>query len=113
MVQQGGYTEDGQAVPGAGRRPLGEKGPTKSFEARAKAEMDPKGKKIFAGYAPGQNYTKKSNVEIEGEIRQAAQDAPEALEQQRIPRAYRESAKGYFRNLGGQREAPPKSEEKP
>jgi len=109
----GSYSEENEGGVGAGRRPLGEKGPFRSYDAKAKAEFDPKGKKIFDGYAPGQSFKKKSTVEIEGEIQQAAQDAPEAIEQQRIPKAYRESAKGYFRNLGGQREAQPKSEEKP
>jgi hypothetical protein len=99
---QGGYSEQNDGGPGAGRRPLGEKGAFKSFDAKAKTEFDAKGKKIFDGYAPGQSFKKKSTVEIEGEIRQAAQEAPEAVEQQRIPKAYRESAKGYFRNLGGQ-----------
>lgn len=103
----GQYSEENDGGIGAGRRPLGEKAPFKSFEAKQKAEMDLKGKKIFDGYVPGQSYKKKSSVEIEGEIRQAAQDAPEAVEQQRIPRAYRDSAKGYFRNLGGQAETKP------
>ncbi len=35
---------------------------------------------------------------------QAAQEAPEAIEQQRIPKAAREMAKGYFRNLSAPRE---------
>jgi len=35
-------------------------------------------------------------------VKDAAQEAPEAIEAQRIPRNARESAKGYFRNLGGQ-----------
>ncbi len=100
----GAYSEQNDGGIGAGRRPLGEKGPFRSYDAKAKVEFDPKGKKIFDGYAPGQNFTKKSSVEIEGEIKAAAQEAPEAIEQQRIPKAYRESAKGYFRNLGGQRE---------
>ena len=40
-----------------------------------------------------------------GEIKQASQEAPEAIEQQRIPKDARDIAKGYFRNLGGQRDA--------
>src|SRR5437762_12517120 len=98
--------ETSQPVPGSGRRPLGEKGPTKSFDAKARVEFDPKGKKIFDGYAPGQNFKKKSGAEMAGEIKQASQEAPEAVEQQRIPRAYRESAKGFYRKLREQTEAP-------
>jgi hypothetical protein len=84
---------------GAGKRPLGKPKPFKSFEARAKTEFDPKGKKIFDGYAPGQSFQKRSGAEIVGEIRQASQDAPEALEQQRIPKAARDMAKGYFQRM--------------
>jgi hypothetical protein len=104
---------------GAGRRPLGEKGPYKSFDAKARVDFDPKGKKIFDGYAPGQNFKKKSGPEMAGEINQAAQEAPEAVEQQRIPRAYRDSAKGFYRKLREQTEVPAKpqpqkeDEEKP
>jgi hypothetical protein len=89
--------------PASGRRPLGEKKPTSSFETRAKGEFD-KGKILFDGYAPGPTFRKKSTVEMAGEVRQASQEAPEAIEQQRIPRAAREMAKGYFRNLGGTKE---------
>ena len=80
---------------------------TKSFDTKVKGNLDAKGRKIFDGFAPGQNFKKKSGVEIAGEIKQAAQEAPEAIEQQRIPKAFRDSAKGYFRNLGGQKEAKP------
>jgi len=41
---------------------------------------------------------------MEGEIKSASQEAPEAIEQQRIPKAAREMSKGYFKNLGGQKE---------
>lgn len=89
---------------GAGRRPLGEKGPNKSFDAKARVDFDPKGKKIFDGYAPGQNFKKKGGAEMAGDIRQAAQEAPEAVEQQRIPRAYRDTTKGFYRRLREQTE---------
>jgi hypothetical protein len=107
-VQEGESTSD-NPVPGAGRRPLGEKKPTSSFETRAKGEFD-KGKILFDGYAPGPSFKKKSSIEIAGEIRQASQEAPEAIEQQRIPRAAREMAKGYFRNLAGPKEPEPKKD---
>jgi chemotaxis protein histidine kinase CheA len=87
---------------GKGRRSRGKDVETKSYDTKAKVDFDAKGKKIVEGYAPGQNFKKRTNSEISGEIKQASQEAPEAIEQQRIPRAYRESAKGYFRNLGGQ-----------
>lgn len=89
---------------GEGRRPDGQPHATRSFDTKAKTEFDPKGQKIFDGFAPGQNYKKKSGAEIAGEIQQASQEAPDAIEQQRIPRSYQNSAKGYFRNLAGQAE---------
>jgi hypothetical protein len=94
---------------GAGRRPDGKQGPTNSFDARQAAQFNPKGQKVFDGYAPGQAFKKKAGVDLAGEIKQAAQDAPEAIENQRIPKAARDMARGYFKNLGGQNDekAPP------
>jgi hypothetical protein len=89
---------------GQGRRPDGQASPFRSFDSRAKTEFDPKGQKIFDGFAPGQNYKKKTGAEVAGEIQQASQEAPDAIDQQRIPRSYTNSAKGYFRNLAGQSE---------
>jgi len=94
-----------------GKRPVGDKTAINTFDAKGKTAFDPKGKKIFDGYAPGQNFKKRTSVEIEGEIKQASQEAPEAIEQQRIPKSARDVAKGYFRNLGGQKE--PAGKDKP
>jgi hypothetical protein len=47
-----------------------------------------------------------------GEIRQASQEAPEALDQQRIPKSARDMAKGYFENLGAQGQKKAKPDEK-
>lgn len=99
----GGNGMGGGGPPG-GKRPVGPDKGSKSFDARGKAPFDPKGKKVFEGYAPGQNFKKKTTGEMAEEIKQAAQDAPEALEQQRIPKVARDIAKGYFKNLGGQKE---------
>jgi hypothetical protein len=98
---------------GAGGRPLGKKGPYKSFDAKVKTEFDPKGKKIFDGYAQGQSFKKKSGAEIVGEIKQASQEAPEAIEHQRIPKAAREMAKGYFQRMREQAEKEQKAPDKP
>jgi hypothetical protein len=87
---------------GAGRRAQGGDVPTKSFETKARTPFDAKGKKIFDGYAPGQNFRKKSTSEIIEDIEQARQESSEAIETQRIPKAARDMAKGYFKNLGGQ-----------
>ena len=105
--------DSNNAGQGAGRRPLGKQKPFKSFEARAKAEFDPKGKKIFDGYVPGQSFQKRNGAEIVGQIRQASQEAPEAIEQQRIPKAAREMAKGYFQRMREQTEREQKPAGKP
>lgn len=94
---------------GSGRRPLSDPMATKSYDTKIKGRFD-KGKLVFDGYAPGPNFKKKTTAELAGEVRQAAQEAPEAIEQQRIPKAARDIAKGYFRNLAG---PPPKRDDKP
>lgn len=94
--------EPNDGRPGAGRRAQGGDVPTKSFDTKARLPFDAKGKKIFDGYAPGQNFRKKSTSEIIEDIEQARQESSEAIETQRIPKAARDMAKGYFKNLGGQ-----------
>lgn len=105
--QEGNGMGEGER-PG-GRRPVAKEGPFKAFDSKSKADFT-SGKKIFDGYAPGENYRKKTTAQIAGEIQQASQEAPEAIEQQRIPKAYRDSAKGYFKNLGGQNNKEPAKE---
>lgn len=92
---------------GQGRRAQGKEGKYTSFEAKQKLDPEWKGKKIFDGFAPGQNFKSKPGPEIAGEVKQAAQEAPQAIEQQRIPKAAADIAKGYFKNLGGQDDKPP------
>src|SRR5438093_1542533 len=87
-------------VPAQGKRPIGDKTATKKIDARQRTELT-KGKLIHEGYAPGQNFKQKTGPELAGEIKQAAQEAPDVIEQQPIPKAARDMAKGYFRNLGG------------
>ena len=45
----------------------------------------------------------KNGVSLEGEIKQASQEAPESVDRQRIPRGYQDSTKGYFKNIGNQK----------
>jgi len=97
----------GAAEGASGPRPDGEQRKISTFDARANAQFNAKGKKVFDGYAPGQSFKKKPGVELAGEIQQAAQEAPEAIEVQRIPKAAKDMAKGYFKNLGGQGEGAP------
>src|SRR5262249_55332242 len=105
---KGDTDQPNQGGIGEGKRPLGkDTGKYSSYDARERADFNPKGKKIFDGFAPGQNFKSKPGPDIAGEVKQAAQEAPEAIEQQRIPKAAKDSAKGYFKNLGGQDDRPP------
>src|SRR5260370_29256974 len=81
---------------GAGRRPLGKEKGFRSFDSKVKAEFDPKGKKIFDGYAPGEGFRKKTGAEIAGDIKQASQEAPEAIEQQRVDKTALQVMRDYF-----------------
>ena len=109
MIDDNELTEDSnQAGQGAGRRPLGKAKPFKSYDAKTKSDFDAKGKKIFDGYAPGQTFRSKKGAEMIGDIQQASQEAPEAIEQQRIPRGARDMAKGYFQRMRQQNDSPPK-----
>jgi len=94
----------GGGGPGKGRRPEDKDGDTNSLDTKVTGKLDPKGKKEVTGSAPGQSFKKKSSAEIEGEIQQASQEAPEVIERQRLPKAATEMTKGYFENLGGQRD---------
>lgn len=108
--QKGSKTKTpGKRGGGGGKRPKAQKESVNHFNARQRTDFDPKGQKILDGFAPGQNYRSKNTAEIAGDVKQAAQEAPEAIEQQRIPKAARDMAKGYFHNLGGQfdKEKPP------
>ncbi len=90
---------NGNPVPGAGNRPEGDPHETNSFRTKIKGDFDPKGQKELTGLANGPAFKKKSEKEIAGDIKQASQEAPEAIERQRIPRAASDMAKGYFENI--------------
>jgi hypothetical protein len=113
QINENDLEEDqlGDGSPGAGRRPLGKAKPFKSYDAKTKGEFDSKGKKIFDGYAPGQTFRSKKGAEMIGDIQQASQDAPEAIEQQRIPRGARDMARGYFQNM--RQQSTPESKPEP
>jgi uncharacterized coiled-coil DUF342 family protein len=88
-----------QAGQGAGRRPEGDPHETGSFTSKLKGQFDPKGAKEVTGYVSGPSFKKKSSAEMANDIKQASQDAPEAMERQRIPRAANDMARGYFENF--------------
>ena len=83
----------------AGRRPESKEGPTNKIDARTRAEMT-KGEMRIEGFEKGFNLKRpKKSSEIAGEIRQASQEAPEAIDRMRIPKAMSDISKGYFENL--------------
>ncbi|MCX7699353.1 MAG: hypothetical protein N2039_00600 [Gemmataceae bacterium] len=100
---QGGQGS-GRSRVGVGRRPDGKPMDTDSADARQRSRFDPKGAKMQVGVAgQAERVIGKTSVTIQGEIQQAAQEAPEAIETQRIPRSYKDTTKGYFRNIGNQK----------
>lgn len=115
-ITRGDFSENNKGGVGAGRRPDGEQGKIRPYDSRLNGKFDAKGQKVFDGFVAGQAFKKKSSMDLIGDIKQAAQDAPEAIETQRIPKAARDMAKGYFKNLGGQAEGEnkdrPKDKEK-
>jgi hypothetical protein len=84
---------------GAGRRPESDPHETGAKTSKLTGKHDKRGAQEMTGYAPGTSYKKKSSSEIAGEIKQASQDAPGTIEQQRIPRAASDMARGYFENI--------------
>ena len=93
---------DGGGPPGA-ERPIDPDDPKgKIVDQKQKAHVDPKGQQRVTGFAKGGNFTKMPVGEIGGAFKQAAQDAPEALDRQRIPQDAADLARGYFKKLGGQ-----------
>lgn len=94
----------GRGRVGVGRRPDGQPMDVDPTDARQRTRFDPKGAKMQIGVAgQAERVIGKTSVTIQGEIQQAAQEAPEAIETQRIPRGYKDTTKGYFRNIGNQK----------
>ena len=92
----------------SGKRPENPDARTSSEDARIRGRFDPRGRKTYGGAVSGPAFTKKTTVELSGDIREAVQEGPEAIEVQRLPAAARELVKEYFENLGGMNGPPPK-----
>lgn len=100
--------EDGDGMDGGGppgrRRPIDPNDPnSKIINQKQKAKVDPKGLQRITGYSRGGNFNKIPANAVEGAFKQAIQDAPEALDRQRIPDDYGDVTKGYFQRLGNQK----------
>ncbi len=74
------------------------------IDTKEKGVFDKKGMKIQTGtVGQAERVIGKKGVSLEGEIQQAGQDAPDVVDTQRIPRGYKDSTKGYFKNIGNQK----------
>lgn len=104
MLRQGGMGRNGGEEPG-GEREVGEDPKdAKIIQQRMKAFSDPKGQQRIAGFGKGGVWSPVKAQDVGGAFKQAVQDAPEAIERQRVPPGdAAEMTKGYFQKLGGQR----------
>jgi hypothetical protein len=84
-------------------RPIAPDAPTNTQDARQRAEVDPQGKQRITGFTRGGSFTKVPAREVGGVFRQAVQEAPEAIERQRVPADATDMLRGYYENLGGQK----------
>jgi hypothetical protein len=107
--EDGDEGEDGEGDGKGGgrpgrRRPISPNDPnSKILNQRQKAEIDAKGIQRVTGYARGGNFNKIDAKAVEGAFRQAVQEAPEALDRQRIPDDAADIARRYFEKLGSQK----------
>jgi hypothetical protein len=92
---------DPKPVPGAGQRPESKDGETAAKEEWAHSQMD-KGRLQVLDHVPGDGFKgPRKPAEMTEEIRRAAQEEPEALDRQRLPRSASDMARGYFEKLRG------------
>ena len=103
--KEGGHKDDatGYAEGATGRRQENKDAHSKAGEEqRVRGFFDPKGRKAYGGSTTGPAFKKASSVEMAGDIKQAVQEAPEAVEVQRLPKAAKDMVKEYFEKLGDQ-----------
>jgi hypothetical protein len=95
---------DGKPIPSAGRRRESKEVVTNSKEQRERVTMD-KGKLNVIDTLPGEGFKgPRKPAELTEEIRRASQEAPEAIDRQKLPRSASDMAKGYFEKMRGDRE---------
>jgi hypothetical protein len=91
----------GPGGPATGRRPQDKDGVTGSVETRAPSDLD-KGRLQVIDHVPGDGFKgPRRPAEMTEDIRRAAQEAPEAIDRQRLPKSASDMAKGYFEKLRG------------
>jgi hypothetical protein len=92
---------DGKPIPAAGRRPEGKDHETGHTEERVRSELD-KGRLQVVDYVPGDGFKgPRTPDQLKEEIRKAAQEAPEAIDRQRLPRSASDMARGFFDKMRG------------
>jgi DNA repair exonuclease SbcCD ATPase subunit len=89
---------------GKGKFPGTKRPETKDADFRAqnkreRVDFDAKGQKEIEDFVQGRSFKKTPSAEMAGEVKQATQEAPEALERQRLPRAASDMTRGYYENL--------------
>lgn len=95
---------DGGGGPPGGRRRADPNDPnSKIKQERTMTKVDPKGVQGVTGYARGGTFSKIPAQSVGGAFQQAAQEAPEALDRQRIPEDAAPLFREYFKNLGNQK----------
>src|SRR5262249_60498070 len=102
---QGLQQNDGQQrskLPGR-ERPIAKDGEVKPKDEYQPTEVDPKGQQSIRGFTKGGSFKTRPANELGGVFRQAAQEAPEAIERQRVPPDAEAILKEYFRKLGNQK----------
>jgi hypothetical protein len=93
---------------GAGRRPLAKDGETDKEEIQARSRED-KGQINVIDHVPGQGFKgPRKPAEMTEDIRRASQDAPEAIDRQRLPRSASDMARGFFEKMRGPEKSPEK-----
>lgn len=86
------------------KRPISPDDPDgKVVNERQKSEVNPSSQQRIVGYTKGGNFSRIPAKQVDGAFRQSAQEAPEAIERQRIPEDAADIARGYFRKLGNQK----------
>lgn len=99
-----GNALDGKPVPSGGRRPESKDTVTNSIQQRERLKMD-KGRLSVIDTVSGDGFKgPRKPAELTEEIRRASQEAPEAIDRQRLPRSASDMARGYFDKLRGEQE---------
>ena len=87
-----------------GIRPIGEEPDSKNVDTREKGVVDPTGQQMITGFTRGGTFKKIPSTEVGGAFKKAVQEAPEAIERQRIPTDAEAQVRGYFQKLGRQKD---------